>query len=462
MQKKFVIEGAGIFDSIGNFFTRIFSGNAAQQLSSAALQAGKTVDKDIGMKTIDVGKTVAIDAGKKLVEKAATKLSTPKLQVANSMVPPEEITKKVNKVIAKYVDTSEINLNKLIDGSSVNRPTASNAIAIQHIAKRFNGSRLKVASIFFLLLLKMMADILKFTDTPIIDECIEEYEYNSDITAVIKTGANNSTGTSLNNGGDIRISIESKDVFTYPSESYLIFEGRLTKAGGTAYANADEVALTNNAIMHLFRRIEYHLSNQMIESLNYPMLGLLKYPDDFSMAQGLNHFWYKDTATTAAKVDNNGFTERHAYLIQSPTVKGTFSFRIPMKHIFGFCEDYDKIVYGLKHSLTLVRKIDGDAIFRGAAAVARKVSLDKMSWFMPHVIPADAEKFSIYMTIQSKVKMPVASRTRQCDMLSVPESTSFTWRLSAKQLRRNRDISLLVSKRLKMAIKLKIHSPSIM
>ena len=99
----------------------------------------------------------------------------------------------------------------------------------------------------------------------------------------------------------------------------------------------------------------------MIESLNYPgqatnTRGVLKYPDDFSKVQGLNKWWYKDTVTTAAKVDNNGFIARHAYLMQSPTVKGTFSYRIPMKHICGFCEDYDKIVYGLKHSLTLVRK----------------------------------------------------------------------------------------------------------
>ena len=48
----------------------------------------------------------------------------------------------------------------------------------------------------------------------------------------------------------------------------------------------------------------------------------------------------------------------------------------------------------------------------GAAAGARKVSLDKISWFMPHVIPADAEKFSIYKTIESKVNLPVAYRTR--------------------------------------------------
>ena len=54
-------------------------------------------------------------------------------------------------------------------------------------------------------------------------------------------------------------------------------------------------------------------------------------------------------------------------------------------------------MYGLKQNLTVVKKTDDDAIFRGAGA--GKVSLDKLSWFMPHVIPADAEKFSIYKTI---------------------------------------------------------------
>ena len=72
------------------FFARMFSSNAAKQLASAALQAGKTAGKDIGMKAIDVSKTVVIDAGKKLVEKAAKRLTTPKPQVAS----PEKITKK--------------------------------------------------------------------------------------------------------------------------------------------------------------------------------------------------------------------------------------------------------------------------------------------------------------------------------------------------------------------------------
>ena len=101
------------------------------------------------MKAIDVSKTVAIDAGKKLVVKAAKKLTTPKSQVAKVMVPPEEIIKKVNEVIAKYIDTDAINLNKLIEGSSVNRPNASNAIAIQDLVRRINRSGLKVTLFFF-------------------------------------------------------------------------------------------------------------------------------------------------------------------------------------------------------------------------------------------------------------------------------------------------------------------------
>ena len=113
--------------------------------------------------------------------------------------------------------------------------------------------------------------------------------------------------------------------------------------------------------------------------------------------------WYKDTTTTAAKADYNGFAARHAYLIQSPTVKDTFSFRISMKHIFGFCKNYDKIVYGLKHSLTLVRKTDDDAIFRGEAAGARKVSLDKISWLMHHAIPVDAESFPYTRLMNQKL-----------------------------------------------------------
>ena len=168
--------------------------------------------------------------------------------------------------------------------------------------------------------------------------------------------------------------------------------------------------------MHLFKRIRYDLSGQEIENLVHPgqattMLGLLKYPDDFSKSKGLNLLWYKDTNTNAT-IDNNGnfgFDVRRNYILNSNPV-GTFNFKIPLKHIFGFCEDYDKIVYGLKHNLTLTRNNDNDAIYRnnvdtaGAAMVDGRVILTKISWFMPHVMPADQYKMELYKTIEKKEK----------------------------------------------------------
>jgi len=274
----------------------------------------------------------------------------------------------------------------------------------------------------------MNSSILKFNEKPLVDESIQEYEYHE---------YEPQARTNLNSPGEIVINIELQDLFTHPCESYLVFEGRLTKNDNTAYANADLVTLTNNGIMYLFSNISYRLSSQEIESIHHPgqattMLGLLKYPDDFSKAQGLNQLWRKDTTTTATIADNDGFKTRQSYLIQQPTVKGTFSFRIPLKHVFGFCEDYDKIVYGLKHTLTLVRKSDDDAIFRANAADVGKVTLEKISWFMPHVLPADVEKFALYKNIESKVSIPVGYRTRQCDTITVPEATVFSWRLGVK------------------------------
>ena len=279
----------------------------------------------------------------------------------------------------------------------------------------------------------MTSQILRFNEKPLVDESIQEYEFHE---------YEPQARTNLNSAGEIIINIELQDLFTHPCESYLIFEGRLLKGDDSAYANANAIALTNNGIMYLFSNISYRLSSQEIESVHHPgqattMLGLLKYSDDFSKAQGLNQLWQKDTAATAVIADNAGFKTRQSYLIQAPTAKGTFSFKIPLKHIFGFCEDYDRIVYGLKHTLTLVRRSDDDAIFRADDADAGKVVLNKISWFVPHVLPADADKFSLYKSIESKVALHVAYRTRQCNTITVPQATIFSWRLGVKNAPEN-------------------------
>ena len=123
---------------------------------------------------------------------------------------------------------------------------------------------------------------------------------------------------------------------------------------------------------------------------------------------------------------------RKLYINNNSDRKGTFSFRILVNYIFGFCEDYDKVVYGFKHTLTLRRNDDEDAIFRAGGVDAGKITLSKIYWFIPHVTPADEDKMELYKIIERKEKVPVGYRMIQCDTASVPQATSFSWRLSVK------------------------------
>ena len=289
-----------------------------------------------------------------------------------------------------------------------------------------------------------MADILQITEDIPVDDSIYEYEYKEYNPIAGNIG-------DLNRGS-IVIVIEAQDIYTHPAESFLIVEGELIKNDGTRYLQDDEVALINNGIMYLFSDVRYHLASHEIEVLQNPghastMLGMLKFPDDFSKSQGLNQCWIKDTGEGDADPGNNGnegFKLRRNYIINMPadtngnSNKGTFSFKIPLKYFFGFCEDYRKILYGMQQKLTLTRTGDNNAILKrnaaaGGAAAEGKVNLKKISWFVPHVIPSDAYRLQLDKIIERKEKIPVGYRMLQCDNIPVPPGNgNFTWRLGVK------------------------------
>ena len=281
-----------------------------------------------------------------------------------------------------------------------------------------------------------MADILQITEDIPVDDSIYEYEYKE---------YNPITGTDLNRGS-IVITIESQDIYTHPAESFLNIEGQLIKNNDNNYLLNDEITLINNGIMYLFSDVRYHLASHEIEVLQNPghasaMLGMLKYPDDFNKSQGLNQGWAPDSGTGEPIDQNIGFKIRQNYIINMPegnNNKGTFSFKIPLKHFLGFCEDYKKVLYGMQQRLTLTRTGNNNAILKGNAAAGGaaddgKIRIDKISWFMPHVIPSDAYRLQLDKIIERKEKIPVGYRMLQCDNIPVPAQIgTFTWRLGVK------------------------------
>jgi len=187
------------------------------------------------------------------------------------------------------------------------------------------------------------------------------------------------------------------------------------------------------------------------------MKGLLTYGDDVNPGEGLNMCWVTDKNDSVHHVGhgriNEGFNARQTLVIQRPRTKGNFSFKIPLKHLMPFFEDYKKVMYGVKHTLEFTPGSINDAIFklgadiaaiavdaasavRAVAAVAEppngRIELTRCSWMMPEIIPSLYHKERLATLIASKIRVPIAYKTMICETLDVPASTTFKWRIAAK------------------------------
>ena len=241
-------------------------------------------------------------------------------------------------------------------------------------------------------------DCLDLLESPVVDNSIESWQYKkhkpqsqSDLDSV---------------GSPIQIDIQHSDVYINPSKSYLLVKGKLVRNdNNNPFAENDEIALVNNAMMYLFSEIRYEINGDKVERIAHPgqtssMLCYLSKPDDFSTSSALKMCWSKDTTNNASSAEftitalpaagtnyapsksptyNQGFAARKA-LLTSANPRGSFSFSIPFEHIFGF-GSYNKVIYGMKHSLVLTRSTSSNlAIHRAANVADGKINLTHISW----------------------------------------------------------------------------------
>ena len=254
------------------------------------------------------------------------------------------------------------------------------------------------------------------------------------------------TGTNYNNASPIVIRVENSDSYFRPCDSEIEFEGKIVKATDGAVIKKAEakLALINNGLMYLFDNIKYELSSVEIDSVYLPgqattMFGLLTKNQNYADGGGLNSCWVPDDGEGKADDKNIGWETRKKFLFLNNRLEaedpdsGKFRFSIKLEDIFGFATDYNRVLYGFTHTLTLIRNLNNkDVLFGATGAVAGKVEFSKISWILPIVEPSQVAGYELVKLINEQRTFSIDFRARNCVTTNVPTSNNFQWRLGIK------------------------------
>ncbi|KAI8120099.1 hypothetical protein CVS40_8603 [Lucilia cuprina] len=212
-----------------------------------------------------------------------------------------------------------------------------------------------------------MTDIINVVEKPLMDERIIKKDYHT-YTPYIQ---------SFNNNDEIRISIQNQDLYVLPSESFLYIEGSVleSKSG----KSSKNIKLKNNFVPNLFEEIRYELNGVEIDrtrhlGISSTIKNFLSLNDNESIMMG-NASWSYDKDIDVGE--------------------GFFNFYVPLKSLLGFAEDYNKIIMNCKHELILLRtKNDDNIVHSTEAGENPKISIQNISWRIPHVKLSDYAKLN--------------------------------------------------------------------
>ncbi|XP_065370893.1 uncharacterized protein LOC135963070 [Calliphora vicina] len=256
-----------------------------------------------------------------------------------------------------------------------------------------------------------MTDIINVLEKPMMDERIIKKDYHT-YTPYIQ---------SFNNNDEIRISIQNQDLYVLPSESFLYIEGTVLDA--TSGLKSKNFKLKNNFVPNLFEEIRYELNGVEIDRTRHlgvssTIKNYLSLNDSESIMMG-NASWSYDKDIDVGE--------------------GFFNFYVPLKSLLGFAEDYNKIMLNCKHELILLRTKNDDNIVNSNQTTEKpKITIQNISWRIPHVKLSDYAKLNTIKIINSGNVLPIAFRSWDCHyhpQLSASQNHIWNVKLAANRER---------------------------
>ena len=109
-----------------------------------------------------------------------------------------------------------------------------------------------------------------------------------------------------------------------------------------------------------------------------------------------------------------------------------FNFCVPLNALFGFCEDYKRIVINARHELVLIRSRNDNNCLTGRANTTPTIELVKIQWRMPRVTLSEINKLSLLRTLESGKFLSMCFRS--WDLYEFPllqNTTKHSWAVKA-------------------------------
>lgn len=256
-----------------------------------------------------------------------------------------------------------------------------------------------------------MNNILDIGTNPNFDSSIVDIEWHSH---------NPYTSNSYKASDEIRIPVHQQDVYTLPSRSYLLLEGKIFKKDGVNLSEDTSTRLVSNAMAFLFDEIRYELCGSEIDRVKNVGISttikniLTSKPGDKFLMQ--NACWNTDTM---AVVDE----------------KTSFSFCVPLKLFLGFAEDYKHILLNVKQELVLLRSSNDNNVVIQANSSTFEIQLNKVVWKMPYVRVDDEVKLSLLRLTERDQPISIPFRRWQLhEYPSLPLTKFLTWTVKTSSM----------------------------
>lgn len=217
--------------------------------------------------------------------------------------------------------------------------------------------------------------------------------------------------TALNESDEIRISVQTEDLLTLPSNSCLYIEGTFKK---TAASNDKTTAkLVNNALAFLFDEIRLDLNGVRIDDVrNVGIASLMKNYASLNIME-------------AKRLQNAGWDLEGANAI---VTNNAFSAVVPLRMLLGFAEDFTQVLLNCRQELILIRSKNTKNATIGTDLDPGLIQITGVEWRMPVVTVEDTEKLMFYKLLEgdTPIRVPFRSWTLY-ERPSLPQATTHSW-----------------------------------